>query len=662
MNILDLVEIFESVMQKTMDTADSDNEERGCTIVLPNMDDGQAHYYDETLKGQTLKIPNDGLAALLKAMRGKKSKKTRKTDRKKISNKAASKTEKPIPEQISKMKALYQYGDGSFQQLCKNFYVQGKFMEDYEDDAPWHGSYYEYWPSYHKLSVNQLRGYFTWRTELRKGKYQKHCDAFSYIYIFELINKIGTASAEESLHKMEEFEKGYIEAGFGTEYMQETLRQCMFDFAIVNGMAPEIACRYADHKMLERDAKIEILHHPEQYSDQEVFEALCMFSGRTIPKSTVLQKEREAGISLFAAVWRLASVQYRQNRKTLFGFCFGRRETHYWNPLNNVLYYEKPTQETVTYTLNPCRKYSRKGNTWYEHNYTQWYLGQKNVADLLHEADRQLRLYLNTGRPLKKRTEEAWASPYVDAVIEADKQAKIEAARTKIMINFSSLDKIRQEALETQGSLLTEEEKQAVAKHAEISKSTSSPEYAQNTQSSSSVDRIVRKNAAENKHTITGSTEGKITATQKDTAQAATKSSNNAATDEQTNSPESLALHQTAAETTGKESVLNTGETAAASASLSAVRLSSAAVSLDNMQIQLLQMLLRGEPVREFIAEQHGMPNVIADSINEALFDSIGDTTVECGGETITLVEDYREDIAGLLEEAEMSLTSAYRR
>lgn len=39
------------------------------------------------------------------------------------------------------------------------------------------------------------------------------------------------------------------------------------------------------------------------------------------------------------------------------------------------------------------------------------------------------------------------------------------------------------------------------------------------------------------------------------------------------------------------------------------------------------------------------MPSVVADTINEALFDEIGDNVLECDGDTITLVEDYRDDL-----------------
>ena len=43
------------------------------------------------------------------------------------------------------------------------------------------------------------------------------------------------------------------------------------------------------------------------------------------------------------------------------------------------------------------------------------------------------------------------------------------------------------------------------------------------------------------------------------------------------------------------------------------------------------------------------MPTVIADGINEALFDLLGDSAVECDGQDIVLVEDYREDLIRLL-------------
>ena len=205
-----------------------------------------------------------------------------------------------------------------------------------------------------------------------------------------------------------------------------------------------------------------------------------------------------------------------------------------------------------------------------------FYFDKRLLTGLLKETDRRLRLYLKTGHPLKERKEAAWAVPYIEAVIEADRKAKLEAARPKISIDFSGLDKIRKDALETQSNLLTEEENPAAAVDNALCKNSDAsmpPESAVPTEPSSTDIR------------------------------------------DSTSIPSGISL------------------------------------PLDDMQIQLLQMLLCGEPVQELITAQHGMPSVIADAINEALFDFIGDTVVECDGETITLVEDYREDIINILKE-----------
>ena len=324
----------------------------------------------------------------------------------------------------------------------------------------------------------------------------------------------------------------------------------MLEFAVLKGLAPDITRKYADSDMLEKDAAVEILHYPEKFNAQEVFNALCVFGGKKTAESKLIQERGTEAITLFAAVWRLASVQYQEDGKKLFQLCFGRRRAQDWHPLEYTLYYDNSKKrKSVAYELNPSRSYLFKEGAWYVVTYQSYYFNRKIIADFLHETDRRLRLYLKIRHPLKERKEAAWAGPYIEAVIEADRKAKIEAARPKVSIDFSGLDKIRKDALETQGSLLTDEE------------TMGSPETASKP------------------------------------------------------SEVSVPLDD----------------------------------SLDGMQIQLLRMLLRGEPVQELITTQHGMPSVIADAINEALFDLIGDTVVECDGKTIILVEDYRDNIIGIL-------------
>lgn len=70
---------------------------------------------------------------------------------------------------------------------------------------------------------------------------------------------------------------------------------------------------------------------------------------------------------------------------------------------------------------------------------------------------------------------------------------------------------------------------------------------------------------------------------------------------------------------------------------------------LDDLHSTILLALLQGESVEATLKARHLMPAVAADTINEALFDEIGDNVLEYDGNTITLVEDYRDDLLQLL-------------
>ena len=67
----------------------------------------------------------------------------------------------------------------------------------------------------------------------------------------------------------------------------------------------------------------------------------------------------------------------------------------------------------------------------------------------------------------------------------------------------------------------------------------------------------------------------------------------------------------------------------------------------------IVRSLLNGGYPAEIISENHLMPQVVADRINEALFDDVGDSVIECEDDRLSLVEDYIDDITLLIGEAE---------
>lgn len=483
-----------------------------------------------------------------------------------------------VPDRIRRMMKLYRRGDGSFQEKCRNFYRQGKFMEDYEDDVPWNEEYRHYFPTYHDLNIRQLRGYFTWRAGVRKGNYTPIALSLAYLYLYELLNGIGTGSPEEALQKMEEFAAGFLDSGMGDPGMAKNLRRWMVEYGVIHNVSPELVRRYADPATVENDRFLEILRNPETSTDEEIFSALCGLGGRKLEESPVIQKDGEKGRRLFAAVWRQVSETYSRDGRDFFASCFGERKVFSWYPLANAVYWEERPHPDADYVLDGCRSYCCRNGTWKEVRYDRLYFNRSLIQGLLHAADLGLRRYLKTGRYLRRNPQEDWAEACVEAVLEAERREEMEAAKPKIAIDFSGLEQIRRDAAFTRDSLLTEEEEDWAERRPEE-----------------------QGGPAEKLKEPAGEQGGPA------------------------GEPEELA-----------------GELGGSAAEPKLP-------GLDGLHTRILLDLLEGKSPEAEMKAAHLMPSVAADRINEALFDEIGDNVLECDGDAITVVEDYREDILQML-------------
>ena len=359
-----------------------------------------------------------------------------------------------LPDRLREMGWLYEYGRETPAAKARNFYRQAMFMRDYEDDLPWTGDFNCYFPTYHDMNTRQLRGYFTWRTRLRRGEAQPIPESAAYLYLYELLNGAGAASPRESLEKLREFERLYLDAGFGSKAMGANLRRWMLEFAVLKDLPPELARQAADPAMMELDSALSALRRPESYLDAEVFSALCLLGGKKLESSPVLGPDPERGKALFANCWRAAA-----RGKELFSLCFGQKTLRRWYPLVNAVYYEQTAQRNREYRLSPCRSYLYRNGLWQVEAYDKANFDKNRLQAFLHECDARLRRYLKTGRSLKENPSDAWVIPYVDEAIREDKKALLEARRAEVRIDLSGLDQIRRDAAVTRESLLTDEER-----------------------------------------------------------------------------------------------------------------------------------------------------------------------------------------------------------
>ena len=485
--------------------------------------------------------------------------------------------EPETPDRIRQMRRLYEYGRESMEMKAKNFLRQGRFMQDYEDDAPWAGDFSVYFPTYHDLTVRQLRGYFSWRTRVRHGEYPPVAASAAYLYLYELLNGIGSTSPEDVLRKLGAFETGFLDAGWGDARMRQNLRRWMLEYAVIQDLPRELAQQSADPELLAYDAALSALRNPEGHSDVEVSDALCRFGGKRMAQSPVLNVEPERGKHLFCEIWRAGVRDGSRAEQNLFSRCFGQPAVRRWYPLANAVYCWQTRPKDRLYSFDACRSYRCRNGFWEMVAYEPQTFDRGLFQGFLREADRLLRQYLCVGRSLPEKPSDTWAAPLIRPVIEADRRAAAEAARPKITIDFSGLDRIRQDALTTQNSLLTAEEA-GVAEPAAVAKGSSEE--------------------APQPHVPAALP----------------------------HSPESPAP---ALPVLPEEYLPE--------------------LPLDPLQLQILRCLLRGDSPEPLIRQNRLMPSIVADTINEALFDEIGDTVLSCEDDRLSLVEDYCDDLAQIL-------------
>ncbi len=459
-----------------------------------------------------------------------------------------------VPVEITQMRKMNSTLGDLKSVRNKTFCRQAVFMKDYEDDYPWQGDFFHYFSTYRDLNTPQLRGYFSWRTKIRKGIYEPIPLSAAYIYVYELLNGIGADSDEDRLAKIRNFVNQSVKAGIFQTSDFRTVEDWIPALGILLGLQPEVIAKYADDSFLKRDAVLKKLMKPREYSDEDVLEALKFVAGKKLDKSPVLSHER--GAFLFAEAWRIGTETTFDSGNSLFALCFGARGTTRWYPLINAVYYEEHAPKDQDYVLNSMHSLHCRNGIWTQEGYDPRKEQKSLLAAFLHEADCKFRRYLKTGRYLQEKEADAWALPIINAAIQADRKAVLEASRPKITIDLSGLEKIRSDALKTQNSLLTETETMPdlpiETPHAEEPDVTEEPE-------------------------------------------------------------------------------LNT------------------ALPLDPVYVKILRKLLKDEPVQDMIREQHLMPALIADTVNELFYDEIGDTVLLCEDDRLAVVDDYREDIEQLI-------------
>ena len=117
-----------------------------------------------------------------------------------------------IPGKIAAIRSLEAAGpSGMGKSRQQIFYQQAMLMKDYEDSYRFPGTVHHYYPTYSSLDDGELRGYFGWRTRMRHGDLAAESLSYAYLYIYELLDQIGVADPEDGYDKLSSFFADYAQ-------------------------------------------------------------------------------------------------------------------------------------------------------------------------------------------------------------------------------------------------------------------------------------------------------------------------------------------------------------------------------------------------------------------------------------------------------------------
>jgi len=344
---------------------------------------------------------------------------------------------------------------GSNEFDAKVFYEQGKFMEYFEDDYDYQGDFSRYFPTYESMSDHQLRGYFSWRTKVRRGVIKKTPLSFVFVYIYELINQIGVRSPEEGFYTLKNFWTAYKEIDY---HINRYVVLWLKDYVVYNNL---------DQSLLEElsgvnlnNAVLTLLAHKSRGAD-EVFSALNSLSSYNMEKSRFFKLFPEDVKNVVHSVYSALSDYYDRNcEKPLSESLFGKFYDSSYFMFSSAVFYDRSCKDDFVYVyeINDLCKYTCKNGAWRCEKFFNYGGKSSKIGHLLKSIDFLMRPKYNfkfTFRKVGKATK--LMQRIIDKAIDNYREKQRINATPKIEIDVSKLQDIRNAALETQSKLLVKE-------------------------------------------------------------------------------------------------------------------------------------------------------------------------------------------------------------
>lgn len=569
-----------------------------------------------------------------------------------------------LPDRYREMRAISRWqadsggGRGRWLSEAELFYRQGRFMEDFEDDCPYHGTFKAYFPTYNAMSDRQLRGYFTWRAAVRAGTVEETSLSFAYVYLYELLCGIGTDGPIDGFSKLRGFWEAY--RGFAPE-IDRFARVWLHDYTVYHGLDPAllddhaavafdralIALAAAQRESLGRlDAAGRprrgqaALLPPDADFEQRVLDAVDGLSTYRPRASSYFREDPEGLRHVCCAVFARLCAHYAKRKSGgLVESLFGEVTALPYTMFSSAVFFTEERHPDTVYELNGVDRFTCENGLWTCERVHGRRTRSARLGEAMRAADRALRAAVGYAHPLKEEQLPKYLRQIVDREVGAWVSWKEAHAPRRIEIDLSKLTGIRDAAAQTREALLVDEEREEAPLPA-------APAADRRDQPGARDDATGGAGGALQESGAAGCAPPHDGGAARESAPAVRAPTGGAPDDGARRSggpspAEGDGAPAPAAGAPAREDGPAAREQAGAGESV--------AGPLDARQRAFLSALLAGDAAGLAQAAGGASADLIADAVNEALFDLIGDTVVELGAAGPELVEDYREDVEELL-------------
>lgn len=330
------------------------------------------------------------------------------------------------------------------------FVKEAKLLENYEDDYLYSGAVQRYFPTYQSLTNPELRGYFTWRTKLRRGQFEKTSPSYAYLYLYELINGIGMTDPLDGYRKLEDFRESYGALDPGILWYLDTW---MADFVVYYDLDPALL------KNTDKEDKLICTFEklPDR-TDGEILDAVNGLIPGCLGRSRFYKAHPQDMERVTVRVLRRMYDHYSRCKHDLTEQLFGNRtENPVWL-FSSAVFLREKKEESRVYRVSPVRCYRCRRGLWTVEQYDRGEEAPAQLRFLVRSIDTEMRAIYDFPYPLKPQKCAKWL---VSAIREETQELLAEkkaAEAKKITIDFSRLDKIRRDAAITQDRLTVDEE------------------------------------------------------------------------------------------------------------------------------------------------------------------------------------------------------------